>query len=982
MVTKRLPVSALQNRFIDSQRVDEEDMTVEQDFNNTINAATVHNHFGSGRIPKFPTPPIIFDSDNLTEEQASILAAGNFDGTGLDAHLQPSDPNLGNQLAVTLTDSEAFGRLTVKALIIGTDFNNQIQLERFTFYRNETQITRKHYARVLSVFFNDFKGNNNCSRELGGSIVIREAEAFELSRDALSVAQDVMPDLFFRDFKVAVPTGPNVTVSLFNMLQEGIGPEFSVDALNITVGPRTRKTIEPGDVTTQIGQKFTATTDNIQKVSLLLGINRQDGVPIENRFDWAGDLVVSIYPLQTTVECTTDIVPNLAIEFDPESTPLAEISFNQATLRSNGVVLTDVAQPVDFVFSNTTIASAASDAIVPNQLYAVTFRRSGSTATGTVFTEVGTDRLEDARHTIFTGVWVDIPEEDMWFQVWSASGKVADGKGYDEGRGIEYDKTTTDPETGATIDNQINNLEFANTGESVLNIGVIQAVEDQSVVVQDERTGNDVFSRKEFVPSFSFVTEAGVDELREVSDPLIVGCAEDNNPKDNPEIEQDQDLPGLAKGDTFIVVEPDADLLSVNLIGSKLIPNTDCGTYEYRIFKTLFCTDGYGDVNGDGEIDSEDVARAAELIGESLALNSTQQRIVDGYVSTLEIIRADVDGDGVVSSADVSLITQFVAKQINAFPVGDTFNHLEMIVQQSIGRNDGYFDCDGYIRLDGYNGQNIVPPSSLDPVELIYDGYLVDVSIDGDDPIFNTVPFPGVTFRVEPQPFWQDYLVPFSSDRREVFTVFTDETAAIPERNCTLSTRFDCEDTVDSTLDCSPGRNDYFVPGNLLLRGQILNPDRTFFPVDLELCTFILQLPEIPLEESSIDIFNKLVADRGDGFTSAGFQACRYADCTTVQPEDLALNRVRFGVSLQAFVPNLDGYSELDGYGVIIDDIIGVYMNHTDGILTLTIKDLEVDPVFLTLVTKIEIQVFLKKAGWVNGVRTINANEVPGLIST
>src|SRR5690606_30025292 len=131
------------------------------------------------------------------------------------------------------------------------------------------------------------------------------------------------------------------------------------------------------------------------------------------------------------------------------------------------------------------------------------------------------------------------------------------------------------------------------------------------------------------------------------------------------------------------------------MIGSKLIPNVTCASKDYRIFKVFLCTDGYGDVNGDGVINDEDIARATELIGEDLNNASTQQKIVDGYIDTLEIIRADVDGDGLISSNDVDLITRYVTRQINSFPVGSSFTHLEITVQQSVGRNDGYFDCDG-----------------------------------------------------------------------------------------------------------------------------------------------------------------------------------------------------------------------------------------------------------------------------------------------
>jgi len=115
--------------------------------------------------------------------------------------------------------------------------------------------------------------------------------------------------------------------------------------------------------------------------------------------------------------------------------------------------------------------------------------------------------------------------------------------------------------------------------------------------------------------------------------------------------------------------------------------------------------------------------------------------------------------------------------------------------------------------------------------------------------------------------------------------------------------------------------------------------------------------------------------------TTAGFDAAKFADCTFVSKEALARNQVRFDVSIQAFFPNLDGYDD-DGYGVIVDDIIGVFMDHTNGVLTLSIKDLAVDPVFLTLVTKIQITVYLKKGGWNNQVLVIDSTKIVGLIST
>lgn len=976
MTDDRKDVSVVYNKWHDAQRVDQTDLEVEQNRNVATDAAIVHNHFGSGVLLENPLQPVIFDSDNLPADQAAIEAAGNFDGQGLAAHEQPSDINLGNQLEVELTGSDAIGRLSSKVAIIGLSFDDTLQMDRFYFYKNEKQVTANHYKRVLAVFFNDFKGNNFCSRNLGGRYTIKETLSFQLSRDATMVAQDVEPDIFWRDFKVSDPA-----VSLYNTIQNGIGPEYSVDALNINVTGQAAIELAANDVTTQVGQKFQATTDNIQKITMLLGARRDDTAALVDAFDWTGDMIISIYPLQSTVSCPTAIIPNLSIDFEPESTPLAQISFSQETLQEAGYILNEVAQPVDFVFNATKLGDGSTSNIVPGDYLAVTIKRSGASTSGTLFVENGTDRLDDSRLTIFSGVWVDVPENDLWFQVWTDAAQIADGQGYDEGNGIQFDKTTTDPETGASIDNQIVNKSFTDTGENILNVGVLQAISEESITVQDERTGNNINSRQQFVPSFNFVDLAGLTTLQQTANPLIIGCAEDTNSKQNALLTKEQDLVGLASGDQFCIVNPDPDLLSLNLIGSRLIPSIVCSETEYKIFKAELCVDGYGDVNGDGYIDAQDIAAVSALLGESLYYTATQQKIIDGYFSTLSLLRADVDGDGYVTSNDVDLITQYVNRAINAFPAGSSFTHMCLTVQQSTGRFDGYYDCDGYVRLDGYSGLNIVDPNSMDPLELLYDGYLVDPMIQSN-PIFTTVPFVGVTYQIIHSPFWQPHFVVFSSDARIVPSAFINDDST-PQESCASTLTFQCADQNDIIPVCDPGRNDFYVPDNLIIdRGNVVRPDGTPVKADFEMGIVILQLPEEPLEEVSLNLFDKFVADRGDGITRGGFPAMRYFDCSTVQDEDLSQNRIRFDVSIQAFVPNLDGYDPVDGYGIIIDDIIGVHLDQTTGILKLSIKDLFADQVFKTLVTKIQIIAFLKKAGWNNQAVVVEPQELAGLLST
>ena len=971
-----LDVSYVHNLFNDAQRVDRSDLNLEQTRNVQSDAAIVHNHFGSGVLPNALQQKVLFDTETLTAEQAAFLAALVLDGRGLAPHAQPSDLNQGNQLEVELSGSNAVGRFSVKVAIIGLSFDNSIQMDRFYFYRNGSQVTSKHYTRILGIFLNDFSGNTYCSHPLDGRIVIRETASFQLSLDPLMVAQDVEPDLFWRDFKVS-----DLNVSLFSTIQTGIGSEYSVDGLSINITGRPERYLAASDVTSQVGQKFLAKTTNIQKITMLLAIERDDAQPIEDVFDWSGDLVLSVYPLQTSTLCPTDIIPDLAIDFDPASQPIAQLSFTQATLRDLGYVLSDVLQPVDFVLNNTSLGTAAGK-IISGNYYAITLKRAGAAGTGKILIGTGNDRIDDSRVTLFSGsAWVDVPEEDLWFQVWTDAVKIADGQGYDSGHGIQINKTSTDSETGAIVDYQFIQQPFVTTGEGIKNIGVIQAAVSETIEEQDERTGSLVASRQQFTPAFSFLTEAALTALQTVSDPLIVGCVEDNNPKNNSLLEKVQSVPGMAKDNNFCIINPDADLLSVNLLGSKLVPNIE-NSRDYRIVRATLCTDGYGDINGDGIVDLSDIAAASDLIGESLLLASTQQKIVDGYLEALQVLRADVNGDGYVTSEDLDIITSFVNKTRNSFPVGDSFTHLCLELQQSIGRYDGYYSsCDGYDSIQRNDlGGTLIDLDNLSLAELEYDGYLISPLLQAD-PVFSTVLFPGVTYQIRPAPFWQPYCVGLNSEVRLVPASFF-SAEAIDPASCSTETVL-CQDRNETVPTFDPGRNDFFVPDHLYLKqGEILRPDGSHYKVDFEVGTIILQLPALSLNEVSINVFEKLVMDRGDGkLTLASYPCMKYADCSTVQAEDLLLGRIRFGVSVQAYYPSLDGYSE-DGYGIIIDHILGVYMDQTTGILTLTIKDLDVDLTLLSLSTKIQILVYLKKAGWNNSVLTIDPDQVSGLIST
>jgi hypothetical protein len=78
----------------------------------------------------------------------------------------------------------------------------------------------------LVLLFNDFLGNDNLSFNLGGRIIIREANPLTLSRHPVMVAQDVQPNLFFRDFFL------DGFFSLSALLNSAL-PLYNIESLNI-----------------------------------------------------------------------------------------------------------------------------------------------------------------------------------------------------------------------------------------------------------------------------------------------------------------------------------------------------------------------------------------------------------------------------------------------------------------------------------------------------------------------------------------------------------------------------------------------------------------------------------------------------------------------------------------------------------------------------------------------------------------------------
>ena len=633
-MTKRNPVSGIKNIWFDSQQVDNTDLTLEQNFNDTIESSTISNHIGTGILPEVLVQNILFDSD---------LASGFLDGTVVETQNQPADNNFGNQLEITLSNSVARGRKAVKIGIIGLDFESNLQYETFYFRNNETQIGRKHFAKILTILFNDFLGNPDLSFNLGGRIVIKEAKPLSLSRLPVMVAQDVQPNLFFRDLFL------DGFLSLTSFLQSAL-PLYNIDSLNIYTSELDNKILLSNDVTSQIGEKFLATTNNIQKISLLLSV-RNLVVGSEDDLAWNGDLVVSIYPLQSDVTCSTDIAPNLPIDFPPYNIPVAQISINYNTLRDTGVILDSVPQPVDFVFSNSPIA--AGNVLIPGAYYALAIKRSGSANKCDILISVGSNLIPESRITTFTGsLWVDLPEEQLWFKVWNDAAKISDGQAYESGHGIIIPKTILDEASQSTIDYSKEGIQFV--GNDIYR-AVVAATTEETVPVPDQRTGNPILSRQQFVPKISLLNTIDIINLEKASEPLVIGAIVDKNTKffdsvqsiiksklysaslvgDELLIKIITDQTDTSRYDTDIT-DLQSHLVLGDFEGAKIIPNADEPSIYYRIANARLCSMVLGDVNGDGVVTIEDLNLLNEFLNYDLTLGppvNTEYSILDGYTT-------------------------------------------------------------------------------------------------------------------------------------------------------------------------------------------------------------------------------------------------------------------------------------------------------------------------------------------------------------
>lgn len=330
----------------------------------------------------------------------------------------------------------------------------------------------------------------------------------------------------------------------------------------------------------------------------------------------------------------------------------------------------------------------------------------------------------------------------------------------------------------------------------------------------------------------------------------------------------------------------------------------------------------------------------------------------------LKILRADINSDGYVGNGDVTLINNFVAG-IQPIPaisspankIGTEFRAILFTLEKYTDRNDDYPN----------NTNTRATDIHVDPDVFISDGSFV--GWDYSTP---------VPYSVTKRFVWKDDLVVASSNVKIVPSVFSDPVLQpLPEPIEGVQ-----HQQYPVIQQFNPGRNDLLVPANLVLGRQIVTPTGEPFKVDFEIGSIVLTVPvkDFP-DEKTINLFTDFVADYNDnGTTRLGYPAMKFADGSFVMnPKGLELNQVRFTASIQSFFPELDGLTS-DGYeGIIIDDKMGVQLDAITGVLKLNFSHLKEDLLKKTLSTKVQITVYLKKAGFNNNSIVIDSAKLANI---
>lgn len=754
------------------------DLQIDQDGELQHLAYEINDFHGSGVLQSNPVtlPPVLNTTNpNPNNISFSILGAGSFDGKGIFVDRQPVDTVYGDQLLITLTNTDVPLYSQTKVIIFGKVYDPATPqgtpvLETVVFDQVGEKATLNYFKSVIAVFFNNFSGGNgrtdisatsqvslNTSADgLVGSITIKEVGPLRVLDNGVVIHQTDAPNLDVRDFITSTITRTFFDELTFvvNTAQNTHYVPVSLTDLNLlplnTSGISTKPFLDNTTNGVIYGQKVYLATNNVQQVSFSLSLAANTG--------WSGEFVIGVRPLQTK---SINQFAN-QIDLDPDINILFEASFTQDDLLSYGYVLSTIPQEIRFNFIGTAMAQP-NGILTANNYYIITISRRADVSVGKIFIDAGPKSLTNSEYSTFnptTKAWTNDLQTDLWFKVYSAAIRVSAGVAYtNDGTMVSLQKTVVaqDGSINSAIAGPYSLAIIDSVGSD--NIVILQATEEFEDPGQHPRTGNLVFLRIIDRATVSVLNYqdfqkliASTNNANQSNYPVVLGVVNDLNNKTNISFRGTINLPGQVRKNEIILFNtgiPDK-LIEVNNV---IVPNNSTIGVRYRIVKAETTTRYLGDFNNDKIFTSSDLVQQA-IIQDTFSAQSTntetntsfdpfslfdiRSRNAIGFTKeTIEdFIIADVDGYLTINSSDTARL-QYLTTTLPALvsPAPTVISIQKIIVENMTSINNNVLITQ-ITNLDGY--ATATAPDSIDFTALsvgdmraLSIGDIVDLSADG-----------------------------------------------------------------------------------------------------------------------------------------------------------------------------------------------------------------------------------------------------------
>lgn len=1014
LVTKRVNI-------YDGQRITEEDLDTDQIHHGAVDSNMVVDFHGSGVVNDSPfSETILLDTrspgDNVPSETINPsqldIESGSYDGKGISMDAQPSDTTRGVRIAFELVDADIVGRKRTQIMIVGRSFDGiadqgELVSEFIDFDENAEKLSQHFYTSIIGVFFNNFSGGTGKTEyvaskdsldlisDTNGYMVIKEAEALKVYPATKTSFQVESPNNDMMNFVTS-----SISRSISDEIELSLGVSNTINDMYVELSGKEKITFAKDGATSVVyGQKFLSSVNNLQKIDLLLSVERDESLDLENQFDFSGDIVISVHELLSEVNCISDAVPNDLIDFDPEITPLVETSFGQEDLEALGYEFNDTPQVVSFNFAGTLIADPNIEpSLESGKYYAFMVSRRGDNRTGTIILEKGYDKVtkkgddsipltvlerfekRKSKYLEYDPVskrYINDSTSSLWFVIHTDAVEVVNGTAYtDQGIAVTVEKT--EEFVGNTeVSHFERNINLRVVAEGSNSYVVLSQIEQFSESDVHPRTNNRVFTRILDVPTISLVNSSELEIITEDTIPVILARVNDTNVRDAQEITGSFDKPGLIGLDRVLLIDPDNDILSSNLVNRILTPDTDCScNSRYRIARVDCSTVKIGDLNSDGSLTSSDLSLLLDIVGNTINSEVTERSILGGELDILDFIKSDMNDDGTVDGTDIELLEDAVDGYVN-FSVPESIKVITLILENVLESSNnpviftdaastGSTTAAGNI-LDLTTltdnealiirvGDTVTIPAvsadsgtyaitskevsstglgvtltveNLDETAVVFTGTSgfdvvitsgVEVNLLADNHDLTDVPFSASSYSIEyiEAPFESSFLN-VCDLRRNVGVSFLELDDGDP---CEYSDA-DCL-PVDS---CNPVyKNQTYLPGDLFLpEGNILISPGVPHPGDFEYVNIKLPLPPGSIEDCSLDLYNGFVkAESGTSLTASGLDAMKFSDGTMVGCQDsgtdtdITKGRVKFSHAVCSICVDalVDGYADgyIDGY--------------------------------------------------------------------